>query len=300
MLHYVNRHFLALFIFGIFSPFSALNAQSSSETLEAATVTTSASASASATDSGAGQIGLGTDLDQDLVLELPSSGALEGSSSSSAVLSKDIRFSVQLVHSVKFPLTEDRCYYQFFVDAKGSDALAEVRFDLEMALEGRIVGSTSALVTELDGTRLSKRIREFAFDGPCRLDGVRVVAATGGYQPRGAQYTLPVDLIQRNAVSTTDFEPLEIALGTTALLPGAPDIEDDAGSKNGNMQRVCIKQVSNLRTGPGTEFNIITVLQPGIEAFIERRTSDGTWNRIRTQFGRQGWVYYTLVWGCPN
>lgn len=284
MLQNLRKHMLVLALLGMLSPVSAALAQSSGDGLAVTTFSTTS----------ANELEVNAELEQALGDSSPASPG------TSAVLGKDVQFSVQLVHSVKFPLTTDRCYYQFFVDAKGSNALDDVRFDMELALEGRIVGTTSAVVSDLDGNMLSKRIREFAFDGPCRLDGVRVIAATGGFAPLGAQFTVPVDLFERNSVSTADFEPLEVALGDTAPLPGAKAIQAQAITDTDNLERACIKQVSNLRTGPGTEYNIVTVLQPGTATFIEKRTGDGTWNRIRTQFGRQGWVYYTLLQDCPS
>ena len=218
----------------------------------------------------------------------------------SAVLANEIAFSVRLVHSVKFPLTSERCYYQIFVDALGSSPLAEARFVFELSSKGQIVGQTTASVNNLDGQRISQRIREFAFDGPCRLDGVRIVEATGDYVPEGENYTVLVDLLERQAVIALDFEPLVVALGENATLPGAPPVKASSNSVNDDLERSCVVRTSNLRTGPGTEFNIVTVMQQGLAVFTEKRTGDGTWHKVRTQFGRQGWVYYTLLGGCPG
>lgn len=227
-------------------------------------------------------------------------GGFAGSEDTSAVLARDVAFSLQVVHSVKFPLTATRCYYQFFVDAKGSNALTDVRFDIELAREGRIVGTTAAVVSDLDGNVLSKRIREFAFDGPCALDGIRIVGATGGFMPLGASFTQTVDLIEREAVSVADFERLTVAVGDTDRLPGSPEPIEEAPAVSSDLEQACVRQGSNLRSGPGTEFGVVTVLQPGTLALIEKRTGDGTWVRIRTQFSRQGWVYYTLLGPCPE
>ena len=216
------------------------------------------------------------------------------------LLSDNIEFSLQVIHSVKFPLTAQRCYYQFFVDALGSSPLAEVRFDIELALQGRILGKTNATVSDLDGNRVSKRIREFAFDGPCRLDGIRIVEAVGSFESPGITAPLTVNLFERQAVSTRDFEPLEVALGVSSRLPGAAVAEAAVASGLNSLERGCIARASNLRTGPGTEFNIVTILEPGMAVFVEKRTGDGTWNRVRTQFGRQGWIYYTLLGDCPS
>lgn len=213
-------------------------------------------------------------------------------------LSDDANFSLNVIHSVKFPLTAERCFYQFFVAAQGSNPLSEVKFEIELAHQGRIIGQIEATVMDLDGARLSKRIREFGFDGPCRLDGIRIIGAMGSFQPAGSQFSLPVNLFERQAISTEPFEPLEIALGPTARLPGAPELKVAPVAGLDDLERECMVRATNLRTGPGTEFNIVTILQPGVPVFIERRTGDGTWNQVRTQFGRQGWVYYTLLGAC--
>lgn len=225
---------------------------------------------------------------------------LTSAASAVQTLNDTVSFSLKVVHSVKFPLTDARCYYQFFVDAQGSSPLSEVKFNIELAREGRIIGLTEASVSDLDGTRLSNRIREFAFDGPCQLDGIRITEAIGGFQPASSQFSLLVNLFERQAISIEAFEPLEIALGTDARLPGAPEIKVAPTSGLNDLERECMVRATNLRSGPGTDFNIVTILQPGVPVFIERRTGDGTWNQVRTQFGRQGWVYYTLLGSCPS
>ncbi len=226
--------------------------------------------------------------------------SLRNAPGDSPLLGENVEFSLQVIHSVKFSLTAERCYYQFFVDALGSSPLSEVRFDIELAHEGRIVAKTQATVADLDGRRVSKRIREFAFDGPCQLDGIRIVEAVGSFENPGLTAVLNVNLFERNAVSTQEFEPLDIALGLTSRLPGAALAEVPEASGLNSLERGCIVRASNLRTGPGTEFNIVTILEPGMSVFVEKRTGDGTWNRVRTQFGRQGWIYYTLLGSCPS
>lgn len=215
-------------------------------------------------------------------------------------LDDNVGFSLRLVHSVRFELSADRCYYQFFVDAHGSSPLAEIRMVLDLSAKGQIVGKTQATVQNLDGRHLSKRIREFAFDGPCDLDGVRLVEAMGDYTPTGANYLVPVDLLERDAISTLDFKPLTVALGVTASLPGAAPVATVASAVTGQLEKSCVVRTSNLRTGPGTEFNIVTILQPGLSVFTEKQTGDGKWHKVRTQYGRRGWVYFTLLSGCPG
>ncbi|MBB25207.1 MAG: hypothetical protein CME02_06765 [Geminicoccus sp.] len=102
-----------------------------------------------------------------------------------SVLPGVIRFRLRLVHSVRFPLTEQRCYFQFFFYADGSSPLEGASLALELVEDGRVVGLNRVEIADLIGKGLSRRVREFAFDGPCSLDGLRLISATGAFQPAG-------------------------------------------------------------------------------------------------------------------
>lgn len=137
-----------------------------------------------------------------------------------SVLPDDLRFRLRLVHSVRFPLTEQRCYFQFFVDADGSSPLEGASLALELVEDGRVVGLNRVEIADLSGQGLSRRVREFAFDGPCSLDGLRLISATGAFQPAGVNYTAPVDLLEADSVTTAAFRPLGILIGADAPLSG--------------------------------------------------------------------------------
>ena len=57
-----------------------------------------------------------------------------------SVLLDDLRFRLRLVHSVRFPLTEQRCYFQFFVDADGFSPLEGASLALELVEDSRLWG----------------------------------------------------------------------------------------------------------------------------------------------------------------
>ena len=144
----------------------------------------------------------------------------EASTSAATGLADDVAFRLHLVHSVRFPLTDQRCYFQFFVDAAGSSPLEGASLALELVEDGRVVGLNQIEIADLSGQGLSRRIREFAFDGPCSLDGLRLISATGAFQPAGVKYTAPVDLLEADSVTTASFRPLGILIGADAPLSG--------------------------------------------------------------------------------
>jgi hypothetical protein len=146
-----------------------------------------------------------------------------GSSPAPSELADERRFRLRLVHSVRFPLTEQRCYFQFFVDAAGSAPLEGAALALEMIEDGRVIGRHRVEVAGIGGQGLSRRIREFAFDGPCALDALRLTAATRAVRPAGVNYTAPVDLLESNSISTSSFRPLRVLVGADAPLSGAAD-----------------------------------------------------------------------------
>ena len=144
----------------------------------------------------------------------------EASASAASGLADNVGFRLRLVHSVRFPLTDQRCYFQFFVDAAGSSPLEGASLALELVEDGRVVGLNQVEIADLSGQGLSRRICEFAFDGPCSLDGLRLISATGAFQPAGVNYTAPVDLLESDSVTTASFRPLGILIGADAPLSG--------------------------------------------------------------------------------
>lgn len=54
---------------------------------------------------------------------------------------------------------------------------------------------------------------------------------------------------------------------------------------------------TNLRTGPGIDFDVITVLQGGTNLLILARDQLGTWLFVHTPAGNEGWVFASQVEG---
>ena len=54
---------------------------------------------------------------------------------------------------------------------------------------------------------------------------------------------------------------------------------------------------TNLRTGPGIDFDVITVLQGGTSLLILARDRLGTWLFVHTPTGDEGWVFASQVEG---
>ena len=146
------------------------------------------------------------------------------------------------MHSVRFPLTEQRCYFQFFVDADGSSPLEGASLALELVEDGRVVGLNRVEIADLSGQGLSRRVREFAFDGlqPRWL----AISATGAFQPAGVNYTAPVDLLEADSVTTAAFRPLGIR-GADAPLSGL-------NGRTAGTGQTASTGVSEPGTGTGT------------------------------------------------
>ncbi|MEC7140806.1 MAG: hypothetical protein VXX01_05670 [Pseudomonadota bacterium] len=198
---------------------------------DAGTTSTFGAFLASSTDEQAGLAGAGA-----------GAGARAGAA---LVLPDDLRFRLRLVHSVRFPLTEQRCYFQFFVDADGSSPLEGATLALELVEDGRVVGLNRVEIADLSGQGLSRRVREFAFDGPCSLDGLRQISATGAFQPAGVNYTAPVYLLEADSVTTAAFRPLGILIGADAPLSGL-------NGRTAGTGQTASTGVSEIGTGTGT------------------------------------------------
>ncbi|MEC8274937.1 MAG: hypothetical protein VX005_03880, partial [Pseudomonadota bacterium] len=174
-----------------------------------------------------------------------SAASASAESSSPSVPADDVGFQLRLVHSVRFPLTEQRCYFQFFVDAEDSSPLVGASLALELVEDGRVVGLNRVEIADLSGQGLSRRIREFAFDGPCSLDGLRQISATGAFQPAGVNYTAPVYLLEADSVTTAAFRPLGILIGADAPLSGL-------NGRTAGTGQTASTGVSEIGTGTGT------------------------------------------------
>ena len=56
-----------------------------------------------------------------------------------------------------------------------------------------------------------------------------------------------------------------------------------------------IQAPANLRDGPGPNYPVLMVLQPGDQAAITGKSQDGLWWQVRTADGPTGWLFTSLV-----
>jgi len=56
-----------------------------------------------------------------------------------------------------------------------------------------------------------------------------------------------------------------------------------------------IQAPANLRQGPGPNYAVLTVLQPGDQAAITGQSQDRSWWQVRTADGQTGWLFTSLV-----
>jgi len=57
---------------------------------------------------------------------------------------------------------------------------------------------------------------------------------------------------------------------------------------------ISIKDDSNVRSGPGTAFGIVFVVEKGIPFKVLKR--QGAWIHVQHSDGDKGWIYKKLVW----
>ncbi len=77
------------------------------------------------------------------------------------------------------------------------------------------------------------------------------------------------------------------------------DFEGDKGwvhkSLVGKIKTIITKSnISNIRSGPGTQFNVLFTVEKGIPFKVLE--SQGQWINIQHADGDQGWIHVSLVW----
>ncbi len=72
-------------------------------------------------------------------------------------------------------------------------------------------------------------------------------------------------------------------LGMTALMPHG------AAAQEGETPYAWTETQTNIRTGPGTNYEVITTLGIGVQLVIEGRNADGSWILLRGEGGLRGW-----------
>jgi SH3-like domain-containing protein len=94
------------------------------------------------------------------------------------------------------------------------------------------------------------------------------------------------------------YHPLFI-IGTSGSWYKFRDFEGDEGWIHQSLMDnipsvVTIKKNCNVRSGPGTAFEIVFTVGKGIPFKVNKRK--GNWIHIRHADGDRGWIYKTLVW----
>ena len=94
------------------------------------------------------------------------------------------------------------------------------------------------------------------------------------------------------------YHPLFI-IGKSGSWYNFRDFEKDEGwihkSLVGNIPSVItIKKICNVRSGPGTNFEVVFAVGKGIPFKVNKRK--GNWIHVRHADGDSGWIYKTLVW----
>jgi len=69
-------------------------------------------------------------------------------------------------------------------------------------------------------------------------------------------------------------------------------IHDSLVSKSATV--ISTKKVSNVRTGPGTNYDIAFTIEAGIPFRVLEKK--GKWIHVQHGDGDKGWIYNTLVW----
>lgn len=96
------------------------------------------------------------------------------------------------------------------------------------------------------------------------------------------------------------FRPLFLLIFLTffAFLLASPALAHDASSMDAasGPTATVASNVLNVRAGPGTNYNILTVLYYGQVVEAIGRNSANTWVKIQIWGGTQGWVSAPLIW----
>jgi len=94
------------------------------------------------------------------------------------------------------------------------------------------------------------------------------------------------------------YYPIEIIKKTVSWYLFV-DFEGDRGWINKSLVRkiptvITIKGICNVRSGPGTKYNIAFEVEKGVAFKVLKRK--GGWIQVRHADGDKGWIYKSLVW----
>lgn len=102
--------------------------------------------------------------------------------------------------------------------------------------------------------------------------------------------------VARTVITTTlDLATLP-TVTTEAVVEAPPATEALAPGVGGLAQGTVVDATNlNVRTGPGLEFTIMSMLPLGSNVVLEGRNVDGAWLQVRLADGRLGWVSSTFM-----
>lgn len=77
------------------------------------------------------------------------------------------------------------------------------------------------------------------------------------------------------------------------------DFEGDKGWIHESLVRkiptvITTKRICNIRSGPGTKYNIVFEAEKGVSLKVLKRK--GSWIQVQHADGDKGWIYQSLVW----
>ena len=82
-------------------------------------------------------------------------------------------------------------------------------------------------------------------------------------------------------------------LTTSVPVSSLPIVDGSSGT--GTATAVVTTGALNVRSGPGTQYGTVTVVYQGNQLTLIGRNSDGSWVKVRTANGTEGWVNATLI-----
>lgn len=92
--------------------------------------------------------------------------------------------------------------------------------------------------------------------------------------------------------------PAQTTVPTVTLPPASPTT-DTIIQPTVEAGVITVDSAVNVRKGPGTEFEIIAVVQPGTPVLMLGKSQAGDWRHIRLPDGRAGWISAALVGSSP-
>jgi len=98
--------------------------------------------------------------------------------------------------------------------------------------------------------------------------------------------------------STATTTPTELPIPTQTLLPTSTDTQSPSPTLAG-LKYCVVPALLNLRSGPGTQYSVVTVEAQGICALATARNKDSSWVYLATS-KYTGWAYVKYLSGTGD